>query len=531
MISKSIAVRLAMLAVAVTTRAASTKPSTERILSYYPCENSTLSPLLLEKLREPMEALNMKCGNVTVPLDYTAPESDDTIELELVSVPAAKQPARGTIMFNFGGPGATARDGLIALAGTLLVVTGGEYNLLAFDPRATGTTIPVSCYENDLDTLEFLRTATTAGYSSDTALGKIWAGAKIHADACLKNANDTLPYISTAFVARDLMSVVDALDEDGMLRFWGVSYGTTLGITAAAMFPDKIDKMVLDGVQNPHHYYHDITEFDQWTNSDRAFSEIFKTCLENPDQCPLAHRNKNPRHLEKTIWKLIDALKYRPITIGGILFDHSGIKNMIAGALYDTGRWQSLTANLELLLTGKAHTDPSKFGSDALTTVLGAPVSTALTGIRCVDKAYRTHSYDEFEAASEELHSISRVYGDLTSPLVADCARWKVEPKERYEGDFNVRTKNPVLLTGNRGDAHTPLISAYNVSATFKGSVVLEVDGFGHGSMALPSKCTMKNMVAYWTKGKLPAHGTVCEVESRPFSNITWADVFKGLES
>lgn len=36
----------------------------------------------------------------------------------------------------------------------------------------------------------------------------------------------------------------------------GFSYGTTLGATVAAMFPDRIDKMILDGVQNPHQYYH-----------------------------------------------------------------------------------------------------------------------------------------------------------------------------------------------------------------------------------------------------------------------------------
>lgn len=35
----------------------------------------------------------------------------------------------------------------------------------------------------------------------------------------------------------------------------GLSYGTTLGATVAAMFPDRIDKLILDGVQNPHEYY------------------------------------------------------------------------------------------------------------------------------------------------------------------------------------------------------------------------------------------------------------------------------------
>ena len=36
----------------------------------------------------------------------------------------------------------------------------------------------------------------------------------------------------------------------------GFSYGTTLGATVASMYPERIDKLIIDGVQNPHEYYH-----------------------------------------------------------------------------------------------------------------------------------------------------------------------------------------------------------------------------------------------------------------------------------
>lgn len=61
--------------------------------------------------------------------------------------------------------------------------------------------------------------------------------------------------MGTAFVARDMMQIVDALKEDGLLRYWGVSYGTVLGATAVAMFPDRMDKVILDGVVNAEEYY------------------------------------------------------------------------------------------------------------------------------------------------------------------------------------------------------------------------------------------------------------------------------------
>lgn len=48
---------------------------------------------------------------------------------------------------------------------------------------------------------------------------------------------------------------MDALDEDGLLRFWGVSYGTILGATVAAMFPERVDRIVLDSNVNAQQYY------------------------------------------------------------------------------------------------------------------------------------------------------------------------------------------------------------------------------------------------------------------------------------
>lgn len=48
------------------------------------------------------------CANFTVPLDY-ASEGGETIQLQLARVKALVQPAKGTILMNFGGPGEEAR--------------------------------------------------------------------------------------------------------------------------------------------------------------------------------------------------------------------------------------------------------------------------------------------------------------------------------------------------------------------------------------------------------------------------------------
>jgi hypothetical protein len=58
----------------------------------------------------------IQCGNLLVPLDYTEPTSNATLKLDLLRVPARLHPSKGSILFNFGGPGATARGSLALLA-------------------------------------------------------------------------------------------------------------------------------------------------------------------------------------------------------------------------------------------------------------------------------------------------------------------------------------------------------------------------------------------------------------------------------
>lgn len=57
--------------------------------------------------------------------------------------------------------------------------------------------------------------------SSDTAVGLQWANGENLADLCYERLKDIGSYVGTAFVARDLINVAEALGEDGMLRYYG----------------------------------------------------------------------------------------------------------------------------------------------------------------------------------------------------------------------------------------------------------------------------------------------------------------------
>lgn len=49
--------------------------------------------------------LPIVCGNVSVPMDYTDPQGTESLVLQVVKVPAVASQSRGSILFNFGGPG------------------------------------------------------------------------------------------------------------------------------------------------------------------------------------------------------------------------------------------------------------------------------------------------------------------------------------------------------------------------------------------------------------------------------------------
>lgn len=127
--------------------------------------------------------------------------------------------------------------------------------------------------------------------SSNVALSKLDVRARALAKLCQRVSDESgdgsiFEYSSTPNVARDLLSIVHAWDAwrdataetakpaqphlesdemnsnqnhspqstKGKLVYWGFSYGTLLGATFAAMFPDSVGRVMLDGVVDADHY-------------------------------------------------------------------------------------------------------------------------------------------------------------------------------------------------------------------------------------------------------------------------------------
>ncbi|KAK4665314.1 hypothetical protein QC763_400860 [Podospora pseudopauciseta] len=482
------------------------------------------------------------CGSLVVPLDYTDPTSNETLTLSLLRSKAVSPSATGnkkSMLFNFGGPGYPARTTLAENAVILHNMTGGEYDLVAFDPRGTADTITFRCYANQTERL--VATASlpildlTPGASAPNAFAENYANAVALSQRCAaynldpalqKNAN----VLTTGMVARDLMAVVDSLhtfeEEDGFLHYWGISYGSLLGATVAALFPDRMERLILDGIINAeNHYHHFGIDIDQLLSSDDAFRGVLSECLKiGTSRCALADINSTAPELEATLLAMVDRYQSNPVAAAGKVINGKFVKEILIVIIkYPTGIVPLATVYIRSLLEGK-----NLDGVVAFHTTLYNAVSMgdndALMGIACSDKVIRATGPTDQKLIDDTNHMLNstKIFGGLLAGIASQCAEWPHEGRGKYtehwfdeEGRPRViKTRKPILFVGNRYDPVTPVKSAVAMSSVFEGSRVLERDAFGHASMAQWSDCTAEVFRGYFGEEMvLPEDKKVCEVD------------------
>lgn len=208
---------------------------------------------------------------------------------------------------------------------------------------------------------------------------------------------------------------------------------------------------------------------------DATWEEFMRGCIAMPDNCALA-KNRTYDELEAAMTELFDTVRNNPPVFNGtVVFAYDLFKAHIFSTLYSPANWPGLAQALEDVLEGNLETFVNR--------VLAFSIPSqdqAILGIRCGDKKLRTNKLSDLEPVFEQYHKTSKWFWDWAwGYYVMPCAQWGFEAKERYEGDFQVKTKNPVLFVGNSFDPVTPLASAKNMSSGFEGSVLLTHNGHG----------------------------------------------------
>ncbi|KAF7304000.1 Alpha beta hydrolase fold family [Mycena indigotica] len=483
-----------------------------------------------------------QCARLEVPLDYASP-SLGTAAIAVVRLPAnvstSSSAYRGPILFNPGGPGGTGVEALVAFAPRFPALFGSQYDFVSFDPRGVGvSTPPVSLFGSPVERALWDAGSfpTSLNASSDsTALVRSWGLAQVQGEvAAERDKTGILKYVTTDNVARDMLVITQQMGFP-KLKYYGLSYGSVLGATFAALFPDKVDRMILDA---------DLSV--QASSADAALQTFFTSCAAaGPSTCPFANNKKNtPEQLAARLTALTNAVRKQPVPVatpaGYGLVDYS----LLRSAIYD-----SISSPFDTFPTlAKALADLEKGDGAALFAIEAEPLfqcgnndpdfSGAGVAIGCGDAAEVHDSLEELGTFYRKAAKVSQFAEFLVGMRRVTCSGWKVYRQDRFKGPLPVvKTSFPILFVSNTADPITSKAGCVNIVADkvlgnspgppphralktiskFPGSVLLTQDCPGHTSISATSRCTLGAFAAYMLNGTLPHPGTVCPVDQELF--------------
>jgi pimeloyl-ACP methyl ester carboxylesterase len=450
----------------------------------------------------------VQCATAALPMDYDEPQGTQ-VQIAVARVPATDPTQRiGSLFFNFGGPGGPAVAYLRAAGAGIFSALNARFDIVGFDPRGVGQSVPSIDCQVDQETEGLVpRPAPTP---IDLDAGALVARAQSYVDSCLANNGEILRHLSTANVARD-MDALRAAVGDERLSYLGFSYGTFLGATYAALFPDRYRALVLDGPVDPRQWIHDPVSASttQLAAFEVALDRFLAACAANQTACSgfggsdpftaydalLASAAATPIPAPR------NTANPRPVAA-------DDIRAVTVRLLYAKRLWGVLGAALAQAASGdgssiRAITDliapPQDPGRDRFFAIAGSEQRWP----RNVD-AYLERGAREW---ADHAHFWSHfAYAEIPFAL------WPIQDEDAYEGPFTVDPSSPTpLVIGTTYDPATPYSLAEGMVRALGNARLLTMEGDGHTAYGRNSACVDSATVSYLIESTLPAEGTVCQ--------------------
>jgi pimeloyl-ACP methyl ester carboxylesterase len=339
---------------------------------------------------------------------------------------------------------------------------GEQYNVVSFDPRGVNNSgLNFDCFRGNAEArLAFNRLhATGATNISSESLQEQYYSASIYGEWCNEAVEKDFPhgyYVTTPAVAHDLLTFVEAEatlanqpELNAKLWSYGMSYGTVIGATFAAMFPDRVGRMILDGVLDAEQYYdnnwRDVT--DQMDETIGKFSSLCHSA--GPERC--SFWGPSPANITARLDRIILDLQSHPVAVSrahrqGLptMVTYSDLKDFIFTNIYTPlSGFPAIADVLHQLENGNATALADL--SDGLGITLDAGFV-----IRCVDSYRRNKlaTIEEFKSYVEYMVSTSKYTGDIF-PIVAEnivCRSFRPQLPE----SMDIQSTHNSLLTSLR---------------------------------------------------------------------------------
>ncbi|HEY0216947.1 MAG TPA: alpha/beta hydrolase [Cellulomonas sp.] len=442
----------------------------------------------------------IECATAVVPLDWADP-AGETITLA-VNRHRATGDAIGSLLTNPGGPGGSGLDTLEYFATGFGADVVAQYDLIGFDPRGVGSSTPVTCLDDQALEEYF---ATDVDVTTDEGMAQARAMDAELAAACLESTGALLEHVDTASATKD-MDVLRAVLGDDTLNYIGFSYGTRLGATYAALFPDKVGRLVLDGAIDPTLSAAEVTQ-GQAAGFESALRAYVTDCLAGTG-CPLSGAvDEGMAQIVATM----DAIEQTSLpTSSGRELTGALAQTGIFQAMYSEQLWPYLTKGLVSAADGEgdmllalADMYYERAADGSYSNMMVANVA-----INCAD--YRgTTDLEEMRADAGRVLEVAPVLGAAFGYEGLACADWPV-PMAGGLDDYTAAGAAPILVVGTTNDPATPYAWAEKLSQTLGSGVLLTREGEGHTGYVQGNTCIDDAVGAYLLDGTVPAEGTRC---------------------
>jgi pimeloyl-ACP methyl ester carboxylesterase len=482
------------------------------------------------------------CARVRVPLNYRQPLGA-TISLFMTKRPADDPADRiGSLFVNPGGPGGSAAEFVPYAAHALGAVVRRRFDIIGIDPRGVGESTPVVCKAQPGEPSLPPR-PNEAFPRGPHQIAGWFAYDEGERSLCANRGNPVLDHMSTADTARDMDLIRQAVG-DRQLTYYGISYGTMLGTTYAAMFPTHVRAIIVDGVLDPMEWTtgrfglgRKVTVsarlrsgYGSWEALTSAFDECDRVGI---------HRCRWAGHIGTEWTKLIARLHAGAVRVQGQRITYADVIETVLGALYDEKAYPAIFRSIDGLyrqlfqpstgaraaaarawtalrseVAASGRVVPT-YGVEPVSVESQRRIEPEFEGVICSDSVNPTRE----QAAIPSAHFANEQgpgFGAAWAWISSVCINWPGSSSGAYQGPWRTRTAHPLLITGNLHDPATPISGARAVNKLFKGSVLMTVNLWGHGALG-HSSCAVKKWDAYLVSGRLPAPGLVCQPDAPLF--------------
>ncbi|GHC34097.1 alpha/beta hydrolase [Streptomyces cinnamoneus] len=451
----------------------------------------------------------LECATMAVPRDWhdagAGPDLTIAVSRHRASDPAKR---RGVLMMAAGGPGGSGLQRPQWLAGGSAAIDAA-YDVVSFDQRGVGNSTRAVC-ESDAEFADF--TAGDFRDRSPAAVQRVVDRSRAFVEHCKSRSGDLLPYLTTEQTVRD-MDLFRSLLGEKKISYYGASYATMVGAYYATLFPQRVERAVLDSNIAFDGSWESFTT-GQPMSFQRRFEQDFLPWLAQYDG--VYHYGRTAAEAKATWERRRSALSAHPVKAGDTVIGPNQLDNGTLQAIYSAGKgFRPLAGALAAL----DHWDTA----DAQEKTLAAQVFGSYSGpgffaeyfsVTCNDTRWDRNMDHWIERSAKDTVDLPLV-GARELAFSAVCAAWPASkaPRVKVTGAGLPTT----LMVNSVHDPATYYEAAVRAHRALRGSRLVTVTGDGdHGQFETGNACVDGIVTAYLVGGTAPERDLTCAAKPLP---------------